>query len=53
MSKMRMKLTLALLLMFLMIPSYSFATIVLETTGWIVGTESITYSFSASESPYT
>ncbi|RLC04086.1 MAG: hypothetical protein DRH34_04655 [Deltaproteobacteria bacterium] len=53
---MKLKLKLALMLMmvvFLIIPSYSFATLVYETTHWVSGTEGYTHNFTADQEPYT
>ena len=52
--RIKTKLVLALLMIALfVIPSYSFATnIVFETSGWIIGTDSNNYSFTADKSPY-
>lgn len=35
-----------------MIPSYSFALVIFETTEWVVGTETNEYEFIANQSPY-
>ena len=35
------------------IPSYSFALTIFETTGWIIGTDDDTFNFLANQAPYT
>lgn len=38
---------------FLVIPSYTVASTVFETTGWIVDSQGLTFDFLADQSPYT
>jgi len=35
------------------LPTYTFASIIFETTGWITGTEGLSFEFEADVSPYT
>ena len=51
---MKTKFTLAMMLIVLfVIPSYTAATTVYETTGWIVGADAFSDSFQADQTPYT
>lgn len=53
-SKMKTKFVLMVVLItFLAIPSYAVASIVFETTGWIIGSDGLSYEFQADQSPYT
>ena len=50
---MKKKLSLALLIAIFLMPSYSSATLVFETTSFVIGTETQNYSFAADQAPYT
>lgn len=53
-SKMKTKFVAAgLMIALLVIPSYTFASTVFETTGWIVESQGLTFDFLADQSPYT
>ena len=52
-SNMKTKFVLVFLVMaFFVIPSYTFASTVYGTTGWISGSEGFTFEFLADQSPY-
>ena len=52
--KMKTKLVLAVLVIALfVVPSYTFAATVFETTGWIIDTQGFNFEFTADQSPYT
>ena len=53
-SKMKTKFVVVLMLIaLLVIPSYTFASTVFETTGWITGSQGLNFEFTADQSPYT
>jgi hypothetical protein len=41
------------LITFLTLPTFTFASTIFETTGWITGVEGVTFDFLADQSPYT